>query len=187
VGRPRLAPCLLHLGRQDLSTRPGRWRGLVTFGFWPWTLPSPQEGQGGCAALSNSPNKWPVTDCCTKAIEQLGSGKLDVRLGGIDELERTPDHRTVLEVLAAFIREHSREQWPPKEPGAETPGRTARPDAQATVLVIGRRIREHGRGVSLARANLQAANLTGANLTGAPWPSGAGAPKGWQQDTGSAA
>lgn len=52
------------------------------------------------------------------------------------------------------------------------------PDAQAAVLVIGRRIREPGRGVSLARANLQAGNLTGANLTGAPRPSGAGAPKG---------
>ena len=131
-----------------------------------------------------------MTDRCTKAIEQLGSGKLDVRLGGIYTPERIArdsprDHATVLEVLAAFIREHSHEPWPPKEPGAKTPGRTTRPDVQAAILVIGRRIREHGREVSLARANLEAANLTRANLTGAPWPSDAGAPKGWQQDTGS--
>jgi hypothetical protein len=37
-------------------------------------------------------------------------------------------------------------QWPPKEPGAETPGRATRPGVQAAVVVIGRRIRRHGRG-----------------------------------------
>jgi hypothetical protein len=74
-----------------------------------------------------------VTDRYTKAIEQPGSGKLDVRIGGIYALERIVhdsrwDHPTVLEVLAAFIREHSHGQWPPKEPSAETPGRTTRAD-----------------------------------------------------------
>ena len=59
-----------------------------------------------------------VTDRYTKAIEQLGSDKLDVRIGGIYALERVArdsvkDHPTVMEVLTAFIREHSREQWPP--------------------------------------------------------------------------
>ena len=59
-----------------------------------------------------------VTDRYTKAIEQLGSDKLDVRIGGIYALERVArdsrrDHPTVMEVLAAFVREHSREQWPP--------------------------------------------------------------------------
>jgi hypothetical protein len=54
-----------------------------------------------------------VTDCCTKAIEQLGPGKLDVRIGGIYAPKRIAcdsprDHPTVLEVLAAFIREHPR-------------------------------------------------------------------------------
>ena len=58
-----------------------------------------------------------VTDRYTKAIEQLGSDKLDVRIGGIYALERVArdsakDHPTVMEVLTAFIREHSREQWP---------------------------------------------------------------------------
>ncbi|GAA4611895.1 hypothetical protein GCM10023195_50640 [Actinoallomurus liliacearum] len=52
-----------------------------------------------------------ITDRYTKAIEQLGSDKLDVRLGGIYALERlvrdsARDNHTVYDVLAAFLREH---------------------------------------------------------------------------------
>jgi hypothetical protein len=73
-----------------------------------------------------------ITERYTKAIEQLGSDKLDVRLGGIYALERLAidserDHPTVVEVLGAFVREHSdstddsehpsgeklHEPWPP--------------------------------------------------------------------------
>jgi hypothetical protein len=58
-----------------------------------------------------------VTDRYTKAVEQLGSDKLEVRIGGIYALERIAcdsarDHPTVMDVLTAFIREHSHEQWP---------------------------------------------------------------------------
>ena len=65
-----------------------------------------------------------VTDRYTKAIEQLGSDKLDVRIGGIYALERVArdsarDHPTIMEVLAAFIREHSHEQWPLAKPRAK--------------------------------------------------------------------
>jgi hypothetical protein len=64
-----------------------------------------------------------VTDRYTKAIEQLGSEKLDVRIGGIYALERiardsAKDHTTVMEVLTAFIREHSREPWPLQHAGS---------------------------------------------------------------------
>lgn len=111
-----------------------------------------------------------VTDRYTKAIEQLGSDKLDVRIGGIYGLERIArdsarDHSTVMEVLAAFIREHSRERWPPlpDKPGADAPARTTRPDVQAAVTVIGRRNPRHDR----QPVNLDAADLTGADLTGA--------------------
>src|SRR6266545_5712209 len=53
-----------------------------------------------------------ITDRYTKAIEQLGSTRLDVRLGGVYALERIAvdskrDHPTVVEVLSAFVREHS--------------------------------------------------------------------------------
>lgn len=51
-----------------------------------------------------------VTDRYTKAIEQLGSDKLDVCIGGIYALERIAsdsarDHPVVIEVLTTFIRE----------------------------------------------------------------------------------
>jgi hypothetical protein len=59
-----------------------------------------------------------ITDRFTKAIEQLGAldgtgqPKLEVRLGGIYALERIArdserDHSVIMEVLTAYIREHS--------------------------------------------------------------------------------
>ena len=82
-----------------------------------------------------------VTDRYTKAVEQLGSDKLDVRIGGIYALERIArdsarDHPTVMEVLTAFIREHSHEQWPlPDAEGRERPRRT-RPDVLAVATSV---------------------------------------------------
>ena len=124
-----------------------------------------------------------VTDRYTKAIEQLGSDKLDVRIGGIYALERVArdsvrDHPTVMEVLTAFIREHSGERRPPSDPSGRQRARSTRPDVQAASTVIGRRdaSRDIGTidladsnlaGVDFAKANLQGANLLGANLDGA--------------------
>lgn len=135
-----------------------------------------------------------VTDRYTKAVEQLGSDKLDVRIGGIYALERVArdsakDHPTVMEVLAAFIREHSRERWPTAEPGGSSGSehRFPRPDVQAAVTVIGRRKVRSDRqridltaavlpnallfcadltGIRLVNADLGHANLVGANFTG---------------------
>jgi uncharacterized protein YjbI with pentapeptide repeats len=136
-----------------------------------------------------------VTDRYTKAIEQLGSDKLDVCIGGIYALERVArdsarDHPTVMEVLTAFIREHSHEQGAPSAPGSRgqarstrsrlglaiwtrttrTPSqeqaRSPRPDIQAAVTVVGRRDQERDiRPIDLAGANLAGVNLAGVNLT----------------------
>jgi Pentapeptide repeats (8 copies) len=116
-----------------------------------------------------------VTDRYTKAIDQLGSDKLDVRIGGIYALERiardsAKDRPAVIDVLAAFVREHSREPWPPlpadDQSGAGSPERATRPDVQAAVTVIGRRnIQLDDQRVNLTDANLSGADLTGANLT----------------------
>ena len=114
-----------------------------------------------------------VTDRYTKAIEQLGSDKLDVRIGAIYALERIArdspkDHPTVMEVLTAFIREHSREQWPRPEDSQPLPERSTRPDVQAAVTVAGRRNAKRDiLPVNLARANLTGAHLSDADLTGA--------------------
>jgi uncharacterized protein YjbI with pentapeptide repeats len=107
-----------------------------------------------------------VTDRYTKAIEQLGSDKLDVRIGGIFALERIArdsarDHPTVMEVLTAFIREHSHEPSPPVPVGRDLKGWT-RPDVQAAVTVVGRRDQEHD--IPGNRLDLIGANLTGGNL-----------------------
>jgi uncharacterized protein YjbI with pentapeptide repeats len=112
-----------------------------------------------------------VTDRYTKAIEQLGSDKVGISIGGIYALERIAgdsvrDHPTVMEVLTAFIRERAYE--------SDSADVTA--DIQAALSVLGRRnagsdIRvinlknAHLIGAELTRADLTGANLTGANLT----------------------
>jgi uncharacterized protein YjbI with pentapeptide repeats len=114
-----------------------------------------------------------VTDRYTKAIEQLGSDTPDVAIGGIYALERIArdsprDHPTVMEVLSACIRVHSREQWPRPDTDGTTHERSTRPDIQAALTVIGRRNPERDiRPIDISGANLIRADLTGANLTGA--------------------
>jgi len=54
-----------------------------------------------------------ITESFSKAVEQLGSDRLEVRLGGIYSLERISkespeDYWTVMENLTAFVRERSR-------------------------------------------------------------------------------
>ncbi|MET8145601.1 pentapeptide repeat-containing protein [Sphaerisporangium sp. NPDC005288] len=115
-----------------------------------------------------------ITDRYTKAIEQLGSDKLDIRLGGIYALERIArdsarDHPTVIEVLAAFIRENSPLPAPDGPEGAgEPPPAKLRTDVQAALTVIGRRTLTHDlpmRRIKLTGAYLNEADLTSANLT----------------------
>jgi hypothetical protein len=114
-----------------------------------------------------------VTDRYTKAIEQLGSEKLDIRIGGIYALERIArdsarDHPTIIEVLTAFIREYSREPWPPPDPAGQEPKRSTRPDVQAALTVVGRRdLKDDTRSINLRDAILSGADLSGANLRGA--------------------
>ena len=89
-------------------------------------------------------------DRYSRAIEQLGSDNLDIRIGGIYALEgialeSSKHHPTVMEVLTAFIREHSQEQWPPSDdPAGGGKERSTRPDIQAALTVVrapGRRAR----------------------------------------------
>ena len=114
-----------------------------------------------------------VTGRYPTAREQLGCEKVDVRIGGIHALERVArdspgDHPAVMEMLAAFIRERSREQWPPPDPGGQARQRSLRPDVRAAITVVGRRLAERDIGpVDLARADLAGADLAGADLAGA--------------------
>jgi uncharacterized protein YjbI with pentapeptide repeats len=82
-----------------------------------------------------------LTERFSKAVELLGSDKLDIRLGGIYALERIArdsqkDHWTVMEVLTAFVRENSPyDSSESSEKAAEKPGE----DIQTIITVIGRR------------------------------------------------
>jgi uncharacterized protein YjbI with pentapeptide repeats len=133
-----------------------------------------------------------IVDRFTKAIEQLGSDKLDVRLGGIYALERIAkdserDHPTVVEVLSAFVREESRKQSAARArqgvgqeaAKADTPApdseRAPRPatDVQAALTVLARLPLRPGvpradlSEAKLSHARLNAAQLYGAQLGGA--------------------
>jgi type II secretory pathway component PulM len=135
-----------------------------------------------------------VTDRYAKAIEQLGSDKLDVRIGGIYALERIArdsarDHPVVMEVLTAFIRERSLEQWPLPDPDGRERKRRTRPDVLAVFVpahaheVLGPPAAPGREGKGWTRPDVQAAvtvvgrrdqerdirgiDLIGANLTGA--------------------
>jgi hypothetical protein len=82
------------------------------------------------------------TDRYTKAIGQIASDKLTERLGGIYALEHLMieserDHNTVVEVLAAFVRERTRTQ--PYDTETVQVGVSPPTDVQAAVTVLGRR------------------------------------------------
>jgi Pentapeptide repeats (8 copies) len=117
-----------------------------------------------------------IADLYSRAIDQLGSEQLNVRIGGIYALERVArqseeDHPIVMDVLTAFIREYSRDRWPPPE--RHQPKRWTRPDVQAAVTVVGRRevTRDTNQidlfGAILISADLKGADLRGASLSGA--------------------
>ncbi|TXK43877.1 pentapeptide repeat-containing protein [Nonomuraea sp. C10] len=84
---------------------------FTALGLWytAQTLSTTQEGQ--------------ITDRYTKAVEQLGSTKSDVRLGGIYALQRLAadsprDRDTIRNVLSAFVRNHD---MCTLQPGEKTP------------------------------------------------------------------
>lgn len=123
-----------------------------------------------------------LTERFSKAVELLGSEKLDVRLGGIYALERIArdsqkDHWTVMEILTAFVREQSRKdhkQWLerlsalPQNADASVHDKKPPADIQAALTVIGRRRwveqeKPHQR-LDLRDSFLNRAYLSGANL-----------------------
>ncbi|MFP3867872.1 MAG: pentapeptide repeat-containing protein [Desulfobacteraceae bacterium] len=127
-----------------------------------------------------------VTERFTRAIEQLGSDRLEIRLGGIYALERIAwdserDHWPIMEVLTAYVREHA--SWPPKTPEEQptesiesqpTGEKEQQPepkppiDIQAILTVIGRRNPDFAqrklKPLDLRGTDLRGTYLVGANL-----------------------
>ncbi|MBE9127259.1 MULTISPECIES: pentapeptide repeat-containing protein [unclassified Coleofasciculus] len=138
-----------------------------------------------------------ITERFTKAIEQLGSDNISIRLGGIYALERIAkdsvrDHWTIMEVLSAFVREKAslKEDLEAKKAEGEQQPQKLCTDIQAALTVIGQRDPEKDpqnkkldlsntdirganlregklQGVNLRKANLQGVNFDHANLQGA--------------------
>jgi hypothetical protein len=125
-----------------------------------------------------------ITERFTRAIEQLGSDRMEVRLGGIYALERLAndsdkDYGPIMETLTAYVRERA----PCREPLPETPeeatgGKTttqaasATPeqlapkpatDIQAILTVLGRRKYHYGDGEAMP-LDLSGTDLRGAEL-----------------------
>jgi hypothetical protein len=123
-----------------------------------------------------------LTERFSKAIEQLGSESLAIRLGGIYALEQIAVdsqelHWPVMEALTAYLREHAHIGRSTAAPAVE---KRLAVDHQAIATVIGRRRQEQDpdgqrlelhetelSGVQWGRAHLQRANLYRANLEGA--------------------
>lgn len=115
------------------------------------TLELSQEGQ--------------VTERFTRAIDQLGADKLEIRMGGIYALERIAkdspkNHWTIIEVLTSFIPKKS-SSLSTEEGRQENSPKIAK-DAQAALTVIRRR--DATKDPEHLRLDLQSTNLRGACL-----------------------
>lgn len=112
-----------------------------------------------------------VNEHFAKAIEQLGSDKMDVRLGGIYGLEQLArdspsEHPAAYDVLEAFVRSHA----PAGKGRCAHPGPTPveegihpSPDIQAAIYAIGRRDRQNDAGDRVL--DLTQSCLSGANFS----------------------
>ena len=162
------------------------------------------EMVGGAALLAGLYFTWSglevnregqVTERFTRAIDQLGNDKLEIRLGGVYALERIArdskkDHWPIMEVLTAYVRQ--RAPWVPEDAQSSNgnqlpqeaapatlpippPPAPATPhpsldklvaDIQAILTVLGRRSQTYGNGEEQP-LNLADTELEGADLRGA--------------------
>jgi pentapeptide repeat protein len=122
-------------------------------------------------------NETQITDRFTKAIEQLSNENLSIRLGGIYVLARISrdskkDHRQIMEVLTAFVREKC--PLPSDKNNGESEDDTAKDtqelptDIQAILTTVVGKIwtHEENHTLNLSKTSLNKANLSTGYL---PW------------------
>ncbi|MBD2019208.1 pentapeptide repeat-containing protein [Leptolyngbya sp. FACHB-36] len=123
-----------------------------------------------------------ITDRFSKAVEQLGSKEIEVRLGAIYALERiardsSDDHWTIMEVLSAYVRNkrpvESQQEHSPTENAITVSGDDGQQakkfpiDVQAALTVIGRRKVKRDKGrIDFRQTNLEGADLFNTHLEG---------------------
>jgi len=119
-------------------------------------------------------NQKQITERFSKAIEQLGSDKPEVILGGIYTLERIardsePDQWTIMEVLTAFVRQNAPiiEENESQSPEDQEKLLKLRISIRACLTVIGERKYPdlENKYIDLTRVNISGFNLKGFNLT----------------------
>ncbi len=173
--------------RKTLATILGGAAFLVG-GFLTWqNLKVAQDAASTSQKALEVSREGQITDRFSKAIEQLGSEKLQIRLGGIYALEGIANeskelHWPIMEVLTAYVRENapikrecvaSKEPKPTKPESAEladTPRSHPTGDIQAILTVLGRRDRRYereGQYLDLTKTDLSGADLSEADLSGA--------------------
>jgi hypothetical protein len=116
-----------------------------------------------------------ITERFTRAVDQLGSPSLDVRLGGLYALERIArdseeDRGPIAEILAAYTRVHAAlpsddaRQLPPPDPVLPWL-RNRAADLQAALYVLGRRPPGHEAArLDISRVDLRRSYLRDARL-----------------------
>ncbi|MFN5241350.1 MAG: pentapeptide repeat-containing protein, partial [Aphanizomenon sp.] len=120
-------------------------------------------------------NQKQITERFSKAIEQLGSDKPEVILGGIYTLERIardsePDQWTIMEVLTAFVRQNAPiiEENESQSPEDQEKLLTLRISIRACLTVIGERKYPdlENKYIDLTRVNISGFNLVQFKLKG---------------------
>ncbi len=112
-----------------------------------------------------------ITERFTKAIDQLGSDRPAIQLGGIYALKAIADdarsfHYPVVEILTAYVREKAR--WGDDYEAESSHRRRRAPaDIQAIRNVLGRRREMPADPVDLTDTDLRGAELEFADLSGA--------------------
>jgi hypothetical protein len=121
-------------------------------------------------------NQKQITERFSKAIEQLGSDKPEVILGGIYTLERIArdsalDQWTIMEVLTAFVRQNAPviKENESQSPEDKEKFLKLRIYIQACLTVIGERKHPdlENKYIDLTEVNISGLNLARFNLTGA--------------------
>ena len=110
-----------------------------------------------------------ITERFTRAIDQLGSEKVPIRLGGIYALERiardsAEDHWPVMQVMMDCV---PRRPSLDKQPVGDPSERSVPADVQAILAVLGRLNTKHaepGRRLNLRKADLRGADLRDVNF-----------------------
>lgn len=157
------------------------------------TIQTLREAEKSRQATDTASRNLLISQQVSKGFDQLGSDKINIRIGGVYALEGVMNvsadyHRPIMEALCAFVRQTSYLEGPrnggaqpeqsagndqrprqtSKLTGTKRPNSAGtRPDVEAAVTALGRRFRNFKEGIlDLSGSRLQGAFLSGTDLSG---------------------